>query len=101
MAVTTIGVIAVFNPIFNQTFEFQAKSFDLGFIQFTAKDYSSSEKLGETVLPLVGMNEGYRHVNLKDETGNEIKNSTIFVKIERITDFDHVTMKRLSNIANQ
>ena len=55
---------------------------DLAFIRLAAFE-ESGRLLGHRVLPVVGLRPGYRHVSLRNESGQPLGLSTLFVKVRR------------------
>ena len=55
---------------------------DLAFIRLAAFE-ESGRLLGHRVLPVVGLRPGYRHISLRNESGQPQGLSTLFVKVGR------------------
>jgi len=73
-----------FNPIWNETFDFEIQFPELCFVRFVVRDHSSlgkDEKLGEFTIAFENMRVGYRHIHLVDKQNNSLLPASIFVHI--------------------
>ncbi|XP_043222613.1 1-phosphatidylinositol 4,5-bisphosphate phosphodiesterase classes I and II-like isoform X2 [Amphibalanus amphitrite] len=71
------------NPVWDdETFVFKKVVLpDLAFIRLAAFE-ESGRLLGHRVLPVVGLRPGYRHISLRNESGQPQGLSTLFVKVK-------------------
>ncbi|KAH9518381.1 Phospholipase C [Bulinus truncatus] len=67
------------NPIWNDIFTFQVLFADLAFIRFVVIDASTSHLVTQRVIPLKCLRPGYRHVRLRNGSGQPQELSTLFV----------------------
>ncbi|GFN90746.1 phosphoinositide phospholipase c [Plakobranchus ocellatus] len=67
------------NPIWNDIFTFQVLFADLAFIRFVVIDASTSHMVTQRVIPLKCLRPGYRHVRLRNGSGQPQELSTLFV----------------------
>ncbi|XP_055957983.1 inactive phospholipase C-like protein 2 isoform X2 [Patella vulgata] len=72
-----------YNPIFDESFEFQINLPELALIRFAVLDdeYIGDEFIGQYTIPFECMQTGYRHIRLLSNTGSIILNCTLFVHI--------------------
>uniref|UniRef100_A0A0L8FX49 Phosphoinositide phospholipase C n=2 Tax=Octopus bimaculoides TaxID=37653 RepID=A0A0L8FX49_OCTBM len=72
-----------YNPIFDESFEFQINLPELALIRFAVldDDYIGDEFIGQCTIPFECMETGYRHIRLLSFTGDELPGSTLFVHI--------------------
>ncbi|ESO87010.1 hypothetical protein LOTGIDRAFT_51557, partial [Lottia gigantea] len=72
-----------YNPIFDESFEFQINLPELALIRFAVLDdeYIGDEFIGQYTIPFECMQTGYRHIRLLSYTGGIILNCTLFVHI--------------------
>ncbi|KAK3797679.1 hypothetical protein RRG08_054698 [Elysia crispata] len=67
------------NPIWNDIFTFQVLFADMAFIRFVVIDASTSHMVTQRVIPLKCLRPGYRHVRLRNGSGQPQELSTLFV----------------------
>ncbi|XP_046546164.1 LOW QUALITY PROTEIN: inactive phospholipase C-like protein 2 [Haliotis rubra] len=72
-----------YNPIFDESFEFQINLPELALVRFTVldDDYIGDEFIGQFTIPFECMQTGYRHIQLLSNTGYPIENCTLFVHV--------------------
>ncbi|KAJ8299405.1 hypothetical protein KUTeg_023465 [Tegillarca granosa] len=72
-----------YNPIFDESFEFQINLPELALVRFAVldDDYIGDEFIGQYTIPFECMQTGYRHVRLLSNTGDPIENCSLFVHI--------------------
>ncbi|KAK7099199.1 hypothetical protein V1264_003379 [Littorina saxatilis] len=72
-----------YNPIFDESFEFQINLPELALVRFAVldDDYIGDEFIGQYTLPFECMQTGYRHIQLLSNTGNTMQNCTLFVHV--------------------
>jgi phosphatidylinositol phospholipase C delta len=74
-----------FNPVWNESVSLRVQVPDLAMLYFKVKDNNSRGKdvrLGEYMLPLSSVQQGYRHVYLVDRGGNPLVPASLFVHIK-------------------
>uniref|UniRef100_A0A3Q4AU78 Phosphoinositide phospholipase C n=1 Tax=Mola mola TaxID=94237 RepID=A0A3Q4AU78_MOLML len=79
-----------FNPVWYDTLRFTIHTPELALVRFVVEDYEKTSKndfVGQYVLPLRCMQQGYRHIHLLSKDGTSIPPSSLFVHI-RITDLE-------------
>ncbi|XP_064601802.1 inactive phospholipase C-like protein 2 [Liolophura sinensis] len=72
-----------YNPIFDESFEFQINLPELALVRFSVldDDYIGDEFIGQYTVPFECMQTGYRHLRLLSNTGDAIEKCTLFVHI--------------------
>uniref|UniRef100_A0A4W6DBY0 Phosphoinositide phospholipase C n=1 Tax=Lates calcarifer TaxID=8187 RepID=A0A4W6DBY0_LATCA len=73
-----------FNPMWNQTFQFNIQVPELALVQFVVEDYDSTSQndlIGQYCLPLTSVQNGYRHVPLLTKRGDVICSAGLFVHL--------------------
>ncbi|KAL5007407.1 hypothetical protein ScPMuIL_016213 [Solemya velum] len=72
-----------YNPIFDESFEFQINLPELALVRFSVldDDYIGDEFIGQYTIPFECMQTGYRHMHLLSNTGEMIESCTLFVHI--------------------
>nr|KAG5699416.1 hypothetical protein BaRGS_016262 [Batillaria attramentaria] len=72
-----------YNPIFDESFEFQINLPELALVRFAVldDDYIGDEFIGQYTLPFECMQTGFRHIQLLSNTGNPMPNCTLFVHV--------------------
>lgn len=72
-----------YNPIFDESFEFQINLPELALVRFAVLDdeFIGDEFIGQYTIPFECMETGYRHIRLLSNTGELLENSTLFVHI--------------------
>ncbi|KAL4224626.1 Inactive phospholipase C-like protein 2 [Mactra antiquata] len=72
-----------YNPIFDESFEFQINLPELALVRFSVldDDYIGDEFIGQFTIPFECMQTGYRHVRLLSNTGDAIDNCCLFVHV--------------------
>jgi phosphatidylinositol phospholipase C delta len=76
-----------FNPVWNQTFEFDIEHLDLSLIRFAVLDENSVASdifLCENIVPLEHVRNGLRCVQLRSEEANYVDNCDLIVNIKII-----------------
>ncbi|XP_068165237.1 1-phosphatidylinositol 4,5-bisphosphate phosphodiesterase delta-4 isoform X1 [Antennarius striatus] len=77
-----------FNPVWYDTLRFPIRCPELAMVRFVVEDYDKTSKndfVGQYILPLSCMQQGYRHIHLLSKDGTSIPPASLFVHI-RITD---------------
>ncbi|XP_013409003.1 inactive phospholipase C-like protein 2 [Lingula anatina] len=76
-----------YNPLFDESFEFQVNLPELALVRFVVldDDFIGDEFIGQYTIPFECMQTGYRHIRLLSNTSEVIPNCTLFVHIA-ITD---------------
>ncbi|KAL3841874.1 hypothetical protein ACJMK2_019969 [Sinanodonta woodiana] len=72
-----------YNPIFDESFEFQINLPELALVRFCVldDDYIGDEFIGQYTIPFECMQTGYRHIRLLSYAGEPMENCTLFVHI--------------------
>ncbi|PVD33909.1 hypothetical protein C0Q70_05171 [Pomacea canaliculata] len=72
-----------YNPIFDESFEFQINLPELALVRIAVldDDYIGDEFIGQYTIPFECMQTGYRHIQLLSNTGNPMPNCTLFVHV--------------------
>ncbi|KAK2155784.1 hypothetical protein LSH36_231g00005 [Paralvinella palmiformis] len=72
-----------FNPLFDESFEFQINLPELALVRFNVldDDFIGDDFIGQYTIPFECMQTGYRHIRLLCNTGDIIKNCTLFVHV--------------------
>nr|XP_023842991.1 1-phosphatidylinositol 4,5-bisphosphate phosphodiesterase delta-1 [Salvelinus alpinus] len=73
-----------FNPMWNETFQFDIKVPELALVRFLVEDYDSTSQndlIGQYCLPLTSLQNGYRHVPLLTKHGDVIPSAGLFVHL--------------------
>ncbi|KAK2188257.1 hypothetical protein NP493_138g02010 [Ridgeia piscesae] len=72
-----------YNPLFDESFEFQVNLPELALVRFAVldDDYIGDEFISQYTIPFECLQTGYRHIRLKSNTGDVIPNCTLFVHI--------------------
>ncbi|BFZ05126.1 hypothetical protein BsWGS_08165 [Bradybaena similaris] len=72
-----------YNPIFDESFEFQINLPELALVRFAVldDDYIGDEFIGQYTIPFECMMTGYRHIQLLSNTGNPMENCTLFIHV--------------------
>ncbi|CAL1548507.1 unnamed protein product [Lymnaea stagnalis] len=72
-----------YNPIFDESFEFQINLPELALVRFAVldDDYIGDEFIGQYTIPFECMQTGYRHIQLLSNTGNPMENCTLFIHV--------------------
>ncbi|XP_060582672.1 inactive phospholipase C-like protein 2 [Ruditapes philippinarum] len=72
-----------YNPIFDESFEFQINLPEAALVRFSVldDDYIGDEFIGQYTIPFECMQTGYRHVRLLSNTGDPIENCCLFVHV--------------------
>ncbi|GFS05575.1 phosphoinositide phospholipase C [Elysia marginata] len=72
-----------YNPIFDESFEFQINLPELALVRFAVldDDYIGDEFIGQYTIPFECMQTGYRHIQLLSNTGNPMENCTLFCHV--------------------
>ncbi|XP_068612358.1 1-phosphatidylinositol 4,5-bisphosphate phosphodiesterase delta-4-like [Brachionichthys hirsutus] len=79
-----------FNPVWYDTLRFPIRGPDLAMVRFVVEDYDKTSKndfVGQYMLPLSCMQQGYRHIHLLSKDGTSFPAASLFVHI-RITDLE-------------
>ncbi|XP_070295813.1 1-phosphatidylinositol 4,5-bisphosphate phosphodiesterase delta-1 [Salvelinus sp. IW2-2015] len=75
---------AGFNPMWNETFQFDIQVPELAMLRFLVEDYdatSQNDLIGHYCLPLTSLQNGYRHVPLLTKRGDVIPSAGLFVHL--------------------
>lgn len=78
------SLLAGFNPEWNKVFELPVHVPQLAMVLFTVKDESrtgKNMKLAKYALPFEAIQEGYRHIPLRNNAFLSLVNASIFVHI--------------------
>ncbi|XP_051555462.1 1-phosphatidylinositol 4,5-bisphosphate phosphodiesterase delta-1-like isoform X2 [Myxocyprinus asiaticus] len=73
-----------FNPMWNESFQFDVFVPDLALVRFLVEDYdftSDNEFIGQYTLPFNSLKNGYRHVPLLTKNGDLLSSARLFVHI--------------------
>ncbi|XP_052403753.1 1-phosphatidylinositol 4,5-bisphosphate phosphodiesterase delta-1 isoform X2 [Carassius gibelio] len=73
-----------FNPMWNESFQFNVRVPDLALVRFLIEDYdfsSSNEFIGQYTLPFNSLKNGYHHVPLLTMNGDHLSFAGLFVHI--------------------
>ncbi|KAK2886525.1 1-phosphatidylinositol 4,5-bisphosphate phosphodiesterase delta-1a isoform X1 [Channa argus] len=73
-----------FNPMWNESFQFEINVPDLALLQFVVEDYdaaSQNDFIGQYCLPLTSVQSGYRRVPLFTKRGDPISSAGLFVHL--------------------
>ncbi|XP_035507935.1 1-phosphatidylinositol 4,5-bisphosphate phosphodiesterase delta-1a isoform X1 [Morone saxatilis] len=73
-----------FNPMWNQSFQFEIHVPELVMVRFVVEDYDSTSQndlIGQYCLPLTSVQNGYRHVPLLTKRGDVITSAGLFVHL--------------------
>ncbi|XP_067824452.1 1-phosphatidylinositol 4,5-bisphosphate phosphodiesterase delta-1a isoform X2 [Heptranchias perlo] len=73
-----------FNPMWNDTFQFNVSVPELTLVRFLVQDYDLSSKndfIGQFTLPFTSLKLGYRHIHLLTENGDHLPSASLFVHI--------------------
>uniref|UniRef100_A0A8L0DSV3 Phosphoinositide phospholipase C n=1 Tax=Oncorhynchus mykiss TaxID=8022 RepID=A0A8L0DSV3_ONCMY len=73
-----------FNPMWNETFQFDIQVPELALVRFLVEDYDSTSQndlIGQYCLPLTSLQNGYRHVPLLTKHGDVIPSAGLFVHL--------------------
>ncbi|NP_001191617.1 phospholipase C [Aplysia californica] len=72
-----------YNPIFDESFEFQINLPELALVRFAIldDDYIGDEFIGQYTIPFECMQTGYRHIQLLSNTGSVMENCTLFIHV--------------------
>ncbi|CAG5122392.1 unnamed protein product, partial [Candidula unifasciata] len=72
-----------YNPIFDESFEFQINLPELALVRFGVldDDFIGDEFIGQYTIPFECMMTGYRHIQLLSNTGNPMENCTLFIHV--------------------
>ncbi|KAM9552364.1 1-phosphatidylinositol 4,5-bisphosphate phosphodiesterase delta-1-like [Salvelinus alpinus] len=73
-----------FNPMWNETFQFDIQVPELAMLRFLVEDYdatSQNDLIGHYCLPLTSLQNGYRHVPLLTKRGDVIPSAGLFVHL--------------------
>lgn len=73
-----------FNPMWNETFQFDVYVPDLALVRFVVKDYDSTsgnEFIGQYTLPFNSLQNGYRQVPLLNKNGDLLPSAGLFVHV--------------------
>ncbi|XP_064875277.1 1-phosphatidylinositol 4,5-bisphosphate phosphodiesterase delta-1-like [Oncorhynchus nerka] len=73
-----------FNPMWNETFQFDIQVPELALVRFLVEDYDSTSQndlIGQYCLPLTSLQNGYRHVPLLTKHGDAIPSAGLFVHL--------------------
>jgi len=76
-----------FNPKWNSEFKFPIQYPDVALLCFTVNDadvLGSDDFIGQYVIPISAIREGYRSVPLKDDRGNTYEKANLFVHVKFI-----------------
>ncbi|XP_064634557.1 1-phosphatidylinositol 4,5-bisphosphate phosphodiesterase delta-1-like isoform X2 [Lineus longissimus] len=74
-----------FNPVWNETFQFTVKCPELALVRFSVKDdgkVRADADLANFTIPFNSIQQGHRHIPLKDDRGNFTKHSYLATHIE-------------------
>ncbi|XP_010788544.1 1-phosphatidylinositol 4,5-bisphosphate phosphodiesterase delta-4-like [Notothenia coriiceps] len=77
-----------FNPVWYDTLGFTIHTPELAMVRFVVEDYDKTTRndfVGQYTLPLICMQQGYRHIHLLSRDGTSIPPSSLFVHV-RITE---------------
>ncbi|XP_078539640.1 1-phosphatidylinositol 4,5-bisphosphate phosphodiesterase delta-4 [Lissotriton helveticus] len=81
-----------FNPVWNETLQFNIHVPELALVRFVVKDHDLATKndfVGQYTLPFTSIRPGYRHIHLLSKDGTKIPPATVFV---------HIKITSLSNV---
>ncbi|XP_052372216.1 1-phosphatidylinositol 4,5-bisphosphate phosphodiesterase delta-1a isoform X2 [Oncorhynchus keta] len=73
-----------FNPMWNETFQFDIQVPELAMLRFLVEDYdatSQNDLIGHYCLPLTSLQNGYRHVPLLTKRSDVIPSAGLFVHL--------------------
>ncbi|WAR03454.1 PLCL2-like protein, partial [Mya arenaria] len=72
-----------YNPVFDESFEFQINLPELALVRFSVldDDYIGDEFIGQYTIPFECMQTGYRHIRLLSNTGEPIENCCLFIHV--------------------
>ncbi|KAK6309462.1 hypothetical protein J4Q44_G00209250 [Coregonus suidteri] len=73
-----------FNPMWNETFQFDIQVPELALVRFLVEDYDSTSQndlIGQYCLPLTSLQNGYRQVPLLNKRGDVIPSAGLFVHL--------------------
>jgi phosphatidylinositol phospholipase C delta len=73
-----------FNPKWKETFDFSVKSPEVTLVRFVVSDHNvnSYDFIASTTIDFLSLQQGYRHIQLRDSQHTLLQLSTLFVKIE-------------------
>ncbi|KAM6893535.1 1-phosphatidylinositol 4,5-bisphosphate phosphodiesterase delta-4 [Xenentodon cancila] len=90
-----------FNPVWYDSLRFTVHTPELAMVRFVVEDYDKTSKndfVGQYTLPLVCVQQGYRHIHLLSKDGTSIPPSSLFVHV-RIADLDQTATDVLEGTA--
>ncbi|XP_038654495.1 1-phosphatidylinositol 4,5-bisphosphate phosphodiesterase delta-1a isoform X2 [Scyliorhinus canicula] len=73
-----------FNPMWNETFQFDVSVPELALVRFVVQDYDMSSRndfIGQCTIPFNSLKLGYRQVHLLSENGYHLQSASLFVHI--------------------
>uniref|UniRef100_A0A8D2LHS5 Phosphoinositide phospholipase C n=1 Tax=Varanus komodoensis TaxID=61221 RepID=A0A8D2LHS5_VARKO len=73
-----------FNPMWQETFEFEIDVPKLALVRFMVEDFDLSTKndfIGQFTAPFTSLKQGYRHIHLVTRNGDQYPSATLFVHI--------------------
>ncbi|XP_045558823.1 1-phosphatidylinositol 4,5-bisphosphate phosphodiesterase delta-1 [Salmo salar] len=73
-----------FNPMWNESFQFDIQVPELAILRFQVEDYdatSQNDLIGHYCLPLTSLQNGYRHVPLLTKRGDVLPSAGLFVHL--------------------
>ncbi|XP_034072783.1 1-phosphatidylinositol 4,5-bisphosphate phosphodiesterase delta-4-like [Gymnodraco acuticeps] len=79
-----------FNPVWYDTLCFTIHTPELAMVRFVVEDYDKTSRndfVGQYTLPLICMQQGYRHIHLLSRDGTSIPPSSLFVHV-RVTELE-------------
>ncbi|XP_053323571.1 1-phosphatidylinositol 4,5-bisphosphate phosphodiesterase delta-1 isoform X2 [Spea bombifrons] len=71
-----------FNPVWNESFQFEIDVPSLALLRFVVEDYDSSTRndfVGQFTVPLTSLQMGYRQIHLLTKNGDPYPSATLFV----------------------
>ncbi|XP_066300455.1 inactive phospholipase C-like protein 1 [Branchiostoma lanceolatum] len=72
-----------YNPVFDESFEFQINFPEVALVRFVVLDeeFIGDDFIGQCTIPFECLQTGYRHIRLMSSTGDQLESATLFVHI--------------------
>uniref|UniRef100_A0A8C5QKT2 Phosphoinositide phospholipase C n=1 Tax=Leptobrachium leishanense TaxID=445787 RepID=A0A8C5QKT2_9ANUR len=74
-----------FNPVWNETFDFDIHVPASALVRFLVEDYDTATRndfVGQYTLPLTSLQTGYRHIHLISKNGDPYPSATLFIRTD-------------------